>query len=294
MTRRPGRRARSAAAATWALLGLLAALIGARADAAMRVMASIPPLADFARAVGGGLVEVDGLVPPGASPHTYELTPSQVAALARAQVLVLNGAGLEYWADKAVQAAGNPTLQVVDTSKGLPLLDEGHGGANPHVWLDPQLAIEQVRRIAAALVRADPPHAADYERNAADYTETLHGLDAEIAAQVRTWTQRRFVAFHPAWAYFARRYGLEEVGVVEPSPGREPSPADVARLVETMRHIKAKAIFAEPQFSPKLAQTIADESGAAVILLDPLGTDAAGGYVALMRHDVAQMAKALQ
>ena len=301
MKRRPGGRgARSGCgprpAAALVLAGLLVmATATAEAAAPLPVMASIPPLADFARAVGGDLVDVDVLVPPGASAHTFELKPSQVAAIARARVLVLNGAGLEYWADKAVQAANNPALQVVDTAQGLPLLDEGHGGgANPHVWLDPQLAIEQVRRIADAFGAADPAHRADYERNAARFSDALRALDTEIAAQVRTWTHRRFVAFHPAWTYFARRYGLEQVDVVEPSPGREPSPADVARLVDTMKRIKARAIFAEPQFSPKLAQTIADETGARVIMIDPLGSDAAGGYPTLLRRDVAQMAEALR
>ena len=137
----------AAVAAAWPLIALPGTPIGAaRAAAKMLVMASIPPLGDFARAVGGDLVVVDVLVPPGASPHTYEPKPSQVAAVARAQVLVLNGAGLEFWADKVVQAAADPALQVVDTSKGLPLLDEGHGGANPHVWLDPQLGDRAGRR----------------------------------------------------------------------------------------------------------------------------------------------------
>jgi zinc transport system substrate-binding protein len=238
---------------------------------------------------------VISLIPPGASPHTYEPTPSQVRRVARARLLVLNGAGLEFWADKLVRAAGNRDLHVVTTSQGMPLLDEGDHGANPHVWLDVRLAMVQVEHIRDALIRVDPAHAAVYRQNASAYLNVLQRLDTEIADQVRSWRQRQFVSFHPAWVYFARRYGLQQAGVVEPSPGREPSPGDIAQVVEIARRIHARAIFAEPQFSPKAAQVIARESGARVLFLDPLGsTHERFNYVALMRYNLAQMASALR
>jgi len=260
------------------------------------VAASIAPLADFARQVGGDHVQVVTLVPPGASPHTYELTPSQVQQVARARLLVLNGVGLEYWADKLIESADNPNLIVVDTSQGIEILGGGadEPGGNPHIWLDPQNAIVQVGHIRDALIQADPAHADDYRANAERYIAELQALDQEIANQVAAWSNRQFIAFHPAWVYFARRYGLVQAAVIEESPGREPSPADVAHIVETARRIGAKAIFAEPQFSPKAAQTIAEESGAQVLFLDPLGSSLDDpSYFGLMRYNVAQMAKAL-
>jgi zinc transport system substrate-binding protein len=279
-----------------AALLLLCTLSGvAAASGRVLVAASIAPLADFVRQVGGNRVDVFTLVPPGASPHTYELAPRQVVRVAQARVLVLNGAGLEYWARKLVAAAANPALQVVDTSEGIPLLDAGAGGANPHVWLDVRQAMLQVRHVSDALVKVDPAHAAEYEANTAAYLKQLEGLDAEIAAAVARWRHHRFIAFHPAWVYFARRYGLEQVAVVEKSPGREPSPAEVAAIVETARRIGARAIFAEPQFSSKAVTAIAEESGARVVFLDPLGGSVPGQtYVDLMRYNVAQMASALQ
>jgi len=283
-------------------MGLVALLVLATATGAaatdgsrLLVAASINPVADFVRAVGDDFVNVITLVPPGASPHTYELKPSQVAEVSRARLLVLNGGGLEYWAKRLVQAVGGSKLVVVDTSAGIPLLDEGAHGANPHVWLDVRQAMAQVRRIRDALVEVDAAHAAAYKTNAAAYLAQLEKLDTEIAAQVSRWKQRQFIAFHPAWAYFARRYGLEQAAVIERFPGREPSPADVARVVDVARRIGARAIFAEPQFSSKAADVIARESGARVVLLDPLGaTLKHGGYVELMRYNVAQMAKALE
>ena len=282
----------------WLFLGLLLAGIGAEgAGSANRILvaASIAPLADFARQVGGDRVEVITLVPPGASPHTYELKPSQVRQVAEARLLVLNGAGLEYWAEKLVRAAGNPTLQVVDTSRGIPLLDAGAHGANPHIWLDPQQAMRQVEHIRDALARLDPGHAAAYRENAARFLAELQDLDREIAAEVRGWRTKQFIAFHPAWVYFARRYGLEQAGVIERSPGREPSPAELARIVETAKRVGARAIFAEPQFSPKAAEAIARESGARVLFLDPLGSSLKDrSYLAMMRSNVFQMAPALR
>ena len=267
------------------------------ADGRILVAASITPLADFARQIGGDHVEVITLVPSGASPHTYELTPSQVEQVAKARLLVLNGIGLEYWADKLIQSADNPNLIVVDTSQGVEVLAEtaGEPGGNPHIWLDPENAIVQVGHIRDALIRADPTHADDYRASAERYIAELQALDQEIADEVATWSNRQFIAFHPAWVYFARRYGLVQAAVIEESPGREPSPADVARIVETARRIGAKAIFAEPQFSPKAAQTIAEESGAHVLFLDPLGSSLDDrSYLNLMRYNVAQMAKSLR
>jgi zinc transport system substrate-binding protein len=266
-------------------------------DNTLLVAASIAPLADFTYQVGGDHVQVITLVPAGASPHTFELTPSQVEQVARARLLVLNGVGLEYWADRLVAGAGNPKLVVVDTSQGIDILErDGDGsGGNPHIWLDPQNAIVQVSHIRDALIQADPAHADGYRANAERYINELQTLDHEIAGEVATWSDRQFIAFHPAWVYFARHYGLEQVAVIQRSPGREPSPVEVAHIVETAQRIGAQAIFAEPPFSPEAAQTIADETGAQVLFLDPLGSSLDDpSYVNLMLYNVAHMAQALR
>lgn len=263
---------------------------------AVGVAASILPLADFARQVGGDRVTVQALVPPGASPHTYEPTPAQLVLLSRARVLVLNGVGLEFWADKVIAAAHNPGLIVVRAAAGLPVLagEPDEPGGNPHVWLSPLDAIHQVELIRDGLSRADPAGAATYRANAVRYVAELRALDAEIRDTVATFRTHRFIAFHPAWAYFARDYGLEQAAVIEGSPGREPSPADVAAIIRTARAIGARAIFAEPQYPTKAAQVVAEEAGAEVLLLDTLGRPPTFAYLATMRYDLAQLARGLR
>jgi zinc transport system substrate-binding protein len=265
-----------------------------RAQERLAVAASILPLADFARQVGGERIRVETLIPAGASPHTYEPTPAQLRFLSRARVLVLNGVGLEFWADKVIAAVDNAKLVVVRTADDLKILagDPDEPGGNPHVWLSPREAIHQVEMIRDALVRADPAGTATYHANAARYVGELRAFDAEIRATVATFPQRKFIAFHAAWAYFARDYGLEQAAVIERSPGREPSPAEIAGIIRTARAIGAKAIFAEPQFPASAARVIAEESGAAVLLLDPLGKPP-DTYLGLMRSNLAQISKGL-
>ena len=262
------------------------------------VVTSITPLGDFVHHVGGDRVQVEVLVPPGTSPHTFEPTPEQVKLLARADLLVLNGVGLEFWADKMVESAGNPDLRVVVTAEGLDILqtadEEGKVGGNPHVWLDPINAALQVARIRDALVQVDPAGKDVYLKNGAGYIEDLKALDRDIMLRVAQFREKRFVAFHWAWVYFARRYGLEQVAVIERMPGSEPSPGDIAQVVEAIRGIGAKAIFAEPQLSPRVAEAIAAETGAQVLFLNPLGEPPDYDYIRTMQHNVEQLEKALR
>jgi len=282
----------------------------------VKVAVSIAPLADLAQQVGGEHVTVTTLVPPAASPHTYEPTPAQVKEVADANVMVLIGLGFEFWAEDIIESAANPDLIVIHTSEGIEVIHdehehEGHEVGNPHVWLNPRNAMVQVRHLRDVLIEADPAHQAEYEANAEATLAHLEALDEEITAQIATWSHREFIAFHPSWVYFAQRYGLTQAAVVERTPGKEPSPAELAEIIETARRIGAKAIFAEPQFSPKAAETIAAESGAQVLFLNPLGgalrqaqdgalqqaQDEAEGptsYLEMMRYNVAQMEKAMR
>jgi zinc transport system substrate-binding protein len=277
----------------------------------MVIVTSIFPIADFVQNVGGERVEVITLLPPGASPHVYEPTPEQVKNIARADLFIKNGGGLEFWAEKMVVAAANPDLVVVDTSREIELLKERvdirepgedengeHGGnVNPHFWLDPLLAQRQVEAIRDALVDRDPSNQEFYRQNAANYLKQLEALDREIAEITRSFTTREFVSFHAAWSYLARRYNLVEAAVIEKAPGREPSPALLKEIIDTVRKAKVKAIFAEPQFSPRIAQTIATETGAKVLFIDPIGGPGLkdrDSYISLMRYNVSQMSFAMK
>jgi len=290
------------------VLALLAALLGGMAckqeesSDRLTVVATIFPLADFVKNVAGDRVDVITLLRPGDSPHTYEPTARDMKAVARATLLVVNGAGLDFWVEKLKSAASDNMVEL-DTSaileeEGLLLSgDEHEGGVNPHYWLDPVLAQMQVEAIAAALVAADPGNKESYLGNAADYVAELKSLDAEIKNETQSFSSREFITFHPAWTYFARRYGLVEAAVIEESPGKDPTIDEQRRIIDLARELNVKVIFAEPQFSTKVADTIADGSGAKVLLLDPIGGPGLAGrdsYIALMRYDVEQMGVAMK
>jgi len=269
----------------------------------LTVVTTIYPLADFVKNVAGDKVEVVTLLRPGDSPHTYEPSSRDMKAIARATLLVVNGAGLDFWVEKLKSAASDNMVEL-DTSailekEGLLISGDAHdeGGTNPHYWLDPVLAEKQVEAIAAALGAVDPDNKDFYLENAASYVGELKSLDEEIKNATQSFSSREFVTFHPAWTYFAKRYGLVEAAVIEEAPGKEPTIEELGRIIDLVEDLKVKAIFAEPQFSTKAADAIARDSGAEVLLLDPiggLGLDGRDSYIALMRYNVGQMGEAMK
>lgn len=275
-----------------------------KAEGKVRVAVSIVPLADFCRNVGGDLVEVEVIVPPGASPHTFEPTAGQMKFLSDASVFVYNGLDLETWLTDTVKKVGNKELVEVAAADNIPgpeLIEAGgdHGIYDPHVWLDPNLAIYQVEAIRDGLVKADPDNEESYRENARRYIEELKALDEYIKGKTSTFTRKNFVSFHPAFTYFARRYGLEQVGVIEKLPGKEPSAGEIANIIDVIREQGVQVIFTEPQFNPQAAETIAAESGAEVVLksLDPLGgaeNPDASTYVKLIKRNTGVMAEAMK
>lgn len=263
----------------------------------IKVIASIVPLADFAKQVGGERIDVQLLLPPGASPHTYEPTPKALREVNDAKVFIKIGAGLENWAEKIITASGNKGLIIVDSSKGIQLIRDVHSHhsshdsyADPHIWLNPVIANDIVTKIEKALIEADPENAKIYEKNALLYREKLSQLDKEISDKIKTFSIKEYVTFHPAWNYFSKRYGLRVAGVIEELPGKEPSPKHVARIVREVKRIGSKVIFAEPQFNPKIAEAIARESGARVLFLDPIGgQEGRETYIKMMRYNISVM-----
>jgi zinc transport system substrate-binding protein len=258
----------------------------------VRVAATICPLADVVRQVGGGSVEVATILPPGWSPHTFEPSPSQVAVLAHAHLAVKVGAGLDDWLDRLL-GVGDRAPAVLVATDAAPAVD-----GDPHVWLDPVLVRDRiVPAVSAALAAADPAGAGGYAERAGRFTAALAALDREIAERTARFHRREFVATHGAWRYFARRYGLREIGVLEESPGKEPSGAAFAALVDAARVAGVTALFAEPQLAPRLAQVLAEELGVRVVVVDPLGGEKVPGrdsYVGLMRWNLRALAEALQ
>lgn len=263
------------------------------AGAQVKVVASIAPLADFARQVGGDRVAVTLLLPPGASPHTYEPTPKTMQSVSQAQIFLKIGAGLEFWTDRLIRAAAGK-IAVIDASEGIRLLkDDGHGGlhgTDPHYWLDPVNCLSVIHTIETAFASVDPANAGLYRRNAAAYRDRLLALDREISERVRGFRTREYVTFHAAWNYFSKRYGLSVAGVIEEGPGKEPSPRHIQRILRELKRFPVKVVFAEPQFSPKIAEAIAREAGGKVLMLDPIGGEKGREtYLDMMRYNLAVM-----
>jgi ABC-type Zn uptake system ZnuABC Zn-binding protein ZnuA len=284
------------------LMSLLAFILSASEVPAqpLKIVTSISPVGDMVREVGGDRVVVRVLLPPAASPHVFEPTPSTARDIFQAKLFFGIGAGLDFWAEKLVRASRERT-KIVLLSGGMKLLHEGgvhghgHEAANPHVWLDPVLAMEMVRKIEKTLQEADPQGAHTYRVRSAEYIAKLQALDAEIRKTVSTFTIKSFVSFHPAWDYFALRYGLKSVGVIEESPGKEPSPQRLQAIVKAIRHYHIRAVFAEPQLNPKTAEVIAHEAGVKVIMLDPEGgLPGRETYLDLMKYNLARLKEAMQ
>jgi zinc transport system substrate-binding protein len=287
-------------------LSLLLYSVPASADK-IKVVATIAPLADFARQVGGNKVEVTLLLPPGASPHIFEPTPKVVREISQARLFLKIGSGLEFWADRMLHSAPTNIL-IVDSSSGVDLIkgvshDHDHDhlkhdeqtNPDPHIWLDPLICTQIITKIEAALSRTDPSNALYYKKNAAAYQEKLRELDKEISGRTKLFRTREYVTFHSAWNYFSRRYGLKVAAVIEESPGKEPAPRHVKKIIEILEGLNTRVVFAEPQFSPKIAETIAREAGAKVFFLDPEGGQKGRAtYIEMMRYNLAIMEKALR
>jgi zinc transport system substrate-binding protein len=270
-----------------------AIIVSSAGSQELNVVASIFPIADIARQVGGDFVQVSVLLPSGASPHTFEPSPGDMRMLSDADAFLAVGLGLEHWAEDLVASTveGRSCFMV---SEGIPLL--GGEPPNPHVWLDPLRATmiaANIARVYASLLPARRAVIAGRERL---YRAELDSLDAWISTRTRDLASRRFVAFHPAWVYFAERYGLGQVAVVEEFPGKEPSPQYLAGLVKLVRDSAVGAVFVEPQLSAQAAETLAREAGIGVAVIDPLGGEELRGrdsYVALMRWNTEAIARAL-
>jgi ABC-type Zn uptake system ZnuABC Zn-binding protein ZnuA len=275
------------------------------------VAASILPLGDFVRQVGGERVQVTLLVRPGGNPHAFSLKPSQVAALQGSRLIVLNGLGLEFWADRVVASLDNRRIRVLRLGEGLGLQpdpnavaraeedhegeeDHDEGPINPHVWLDPVLAMGMVRQIQDALEQIDPAHAAEYRGRAERFGAELESLDAEYRSRLGPLPQRTFIAFHAGYDHLAARYGLQQMAVLKGSGQAEPSPARVAEVIRTARRLRVKAIFAEPQFPERAARLIAEEAGIVLARLDPTGQRESDTYLAVMRENLRQLEAALR
>ncbi len=260
----------------------------ALAQGPMHVAASILPQRYFVEKIGGQFVEVEVMVPPGSTPETYEPRPGQMSALNRSGIYFACGVPFETtWLPKIISV--NPKILVIHTEKDIKKRSlEAHahpgedakphsGGSHeemgdPHIWLSPPLVILQARAIFEALAASDPQNRAAYETNYKKFVSELVELDLYLSRLFGTGAKSgSFMVFHPAWGYFADAYGLKQVPVeVE---GKEPKARDLDEFIKRARELGTKAIFVQPQYSPKTAQTIADAVGGSLVQADDLAPD---------------------
>lgn len=269
------------------------------------VVTTLPFLKEFVERIGGPSVSVVNLINGTESVHTYTPKPSDLVAISRARLLVQVGVGLEVWVTPMIKSAKNPRLTIVTAGRGIPLLREheldddagahAHISGNPHIWLDPEIAKMMIRTITDALIKIAPAQRATFLANQAGYLKEIDTVEANIKAQVKQLKDRRIVTHHGAWPYFARRFGFRIEGVILEQPGGEASARELAGLITLIRQKQIRVIAMEPQLNAKVAQTLAEETGATLVIITPLpgalpGTDT---YLDMLTYDAQQLIRAL-
>ena len=280
------------------------------ADKKLTVVTTVAPITSMAENVGGDKIRLIGIIPEGINSHTFEPVPSDIKVLAQADLLIANGLDLEI-----------PTMNLTraNMKKGAALLllgdktitEEGyiydfsfpreHGHPNPHLWLNPRHAMRYTGLIRDELVRLDPENKSAYEANSAAFLKKLEMLDQAIQDSVKTIPEknRRLLTYHDSWPYFARHYGFQIIGAVQPSDFSDPSPREVKRLIDQIRQEKVPAVFGSEVFSSPILEQIAREGGTTYI--DKLRDDELPGrsgdpqhsYVGMMIENLTAMFEAL-
>jgi zinc/manganese transport system substrate-binding protein len=277
----------------------------------LQVVTSFLPVQSHTLAIAGDLVNVKQLLAKDTGPHDFQLTPADVKKLSDADLLIINGVGIEEWLGELIKKSGNKNLVVVDTSNGIKLVespeeieighshshahDHDHGdGANPHIWLDPVIAKKQAANIVAALQKADPANASAYAQNGKVYEAKLSALDSDYRSTLAPLPNKNLVTFHDAFPYLAARYKLNYVGAISEFPEKDPTPKQLAALVDKIRSLKVGVLFAENGYAPGLLKKIAGETGAKVSELDTLevGQGTPTAYLDRMGANLESLRKA--
>lgn len=279
----------------------------------LHVVTTFLPVYCFTAQVAGRFAQVENLLPASAPPHDYQFSRKDLEKLERADLIVLNGLGVEDWLEKAL--AANPRTAAktfvrlsdgldAELIRGRPRLDNGAlrrianrtASVNPHIWLDPHLAMHGVSNILVALRRADPPNAANYSDQAARFIGRLEILDRELDQRLEPVRRRPLLTYHDAFPYFARRYGLNQVGVVEEIPDVEPSPRHLTAVLQTARATGVRTLYTEPQYSSRLIVQLSRDLKIGLGELDPLETGPLrpDAYEEGMRRNLRALEKGLK
>jgi zinc transport system substrate-binding protein len=270
----------------------------------LTVLATFYPIYDFTKNVGGDKINVSLLVPETVDVHDFDPTPSSVQQVATSDVLVYSGAGLEPWISQVISAANNPKLVVVDTSQGIQLLpvppqfQKENRTVDPHIWLDPVLAKQQVNNILQGLIRSDPADQEYFTANAQNYDAKLDYLNSQIVNATANVKTRYFVTFHEAFAYFAKEYNLTQIPIAGPFE-EEPTTSDIQKVIDAINQYHLQYVGYESLENPAISQSISSETNATLILMNPIEglteQDKITGktYLILMQEDLSNIILAL-
>lgn len=249
----------------------------------LSVVTSFYPMYDFTKKIGGDYVDVKNLVPAGSEPHDWEPSTADITGLEKADVLVYNGAGMESWVKNVLSSLKNKDLFVVEASKNVQLrridnnkdkkdttANQEEGTYDPHVWLNPMNAKIEMENIKNKLVEADPAHKEYYENNYKTYSAQCDKLNDEYKQVLSKVKDKNLVVSHEAFGYLCDQYGLNQIGIQGINPDVEPDPAHMANIIKYVKDNNVHYIFSEDLVSPKVAQTIADATGAKMQVLNPI------------------------
>lgn len=267
----------------------------------LKVVTTFYPLYYFASEIGGDRASVSMLIPENMEPHAWEPKVSDMLSVAKADVLVLNGGGLEPWAEDLLDSASNEGLVLVDTSKGMDLNrseaspedEHDHGGTDPHFWLDPLAAKVQVDNILEGFSMADPGNKDYYGSNAGSLKDRLDDLHDEFASGLENRTKDDIITTHEAFNYLAHRYGFHAHAAIGISGDEQPSVQDLSDLVKEIDGLGLSYVFVEPTFSDQYMEAISDETGATILVLDGLhgrtGAHSGMDYFQIMRDNLRNL-----
>ncbi|SRR5258708_780445 len=290
-------------------LGIIVKMGGAKTSSVpnpqnmkIHVTTSFYPLYFFVSQIGGDKVAVTNITPSSAEPHDYEPTTQDMVKIEESDLLILNG-GVEAWGNKVQDTLKNKRIRIVIAGDGLlnqQLTENNQTSTDPHVWLDPQLAKKEVDTISKALVKIDPTDHGYFEANTIALDMRLDQLDQQYRHDLASCKQKDIITSHAAFGYLATAYGLHQIPIAGLSPDEEPSPKQLADVVDFARSHDVTYIFFESLVSPKLSDAIASEIGAKTLVLDPLegisDADIAKGkdYFIVMQDNLKNLQMALQ
>jgi zinc transport system substrate-binding protein len=270
----------------------------------LKVLTTFYPLYDFAQNVGGDKIEASLLVPETVDVHDFEPTPSSIQLVATADVLIYNGGGLETWISEIVNAADNSKLVLVDSSQGVQLLpvssefQRNNETVDPHIWLDPVLAKQQVNNILQGLIQADPADSQYFTQNAEAYQAKLDTLNSDAIAATSNVATRYFITFHEAFGYFAKEYNLTQIPIAGPFQ-EEPTPSDIQNVIDAIHQYHLFYVGYESLENPAIPQSISSQTDATLIQMNPIegltAEEKAAGdnYITLMQQVIQNIGLAL-